>query len=91
MNICRDNYEVALFRATSLVAFLCALRVSEVVAAGKEDRVQAALQKDDMQIVERKVCMHIRRSKTDQRGKGEDIAVLCQGYVYALFVPLRVT
>ena len=43
--------------------------------SGKEDRVQATLQKDDVQVVGNKVSMSIRHTKTDQSKRGVDIAL----------------
>uniref|UniRef100_A0ABM5GF58 Uncharacterized protein isoform X1 n=1 Tax=Pogona vitticeps TaxID=103695 RepID=A0ABM5GF58_9SAUR len=68
--ICRDEYEVSLFRAAALVMFFAALRISEVVAGGKGDRSRAALQMADVQNEDGAMRLHIRRSKTDQWGKG---------------------
>ena len=84
--ICRDNFEIALFKAASLVAFLGARHVSEVVAASKADKWWAQLQKNDVRVVENRIFIHIRHSKTDQRTKGIDIMLgQCSISEYALF------
>ena len=68
--LCRDSYEIALFKAASLITFFGALRISEVVASGKEDRSRVALQWQDVTVLDGKVQIFIRRSKADQKGKG---------------------
>ena len=42
-SLCRDRYEEALFHAAALLAFFGAMRISELVAAGKSDVSQKAL------------------------------------------------
>ena len=68
--ICRDEYEVSLFRSAALVMFFAALRISEVVAGGRGDRSRAALQMADVQTEDGAMQLHIHWSKTDQWGKG---------------------
>ena len=70
-SLCRDDYERALFKVASLIAFFGAFRVSELVAAGKEDRSGLALQQRDVLLGDNGLELFIRRSKTDQAGKGK--------------------
>ncbi|KAJ7332422.1 hypothetical protein JRQ81_014602 [Phrynocephalus forsythii] len=71
--ICRDNYETSLLRAASLVAFFGAFRISELVAAGKRDASRLALQWVDFHQRQGKVVFLVRRSKTDQRARGQRV------------------
>ena len=96
VNICRNNFEISLFRATFLVAFFGALWVSEVVAASKADKLQVALQKEDIQVVDSKIYIHIRPSKMDQRAQGMDIvlgqcsiAEICPAQAVVAYLQLR--
>lgn len=41
--ICSNEFEVSLFHAASLVTFFCALRISELVALSKSDRLMRDL------------------------------------------------
>ena len=76
--LCRDEYEISLFHAASLIAFFGALRISELVAQGKADKVRAALQWGDVKVQGARVELLIRRSKADQRGKGRQLVLgLC--------------
>lgn len=68
--VCRTEYEMALFHAAALVAFFGALRVSELVAGSRSDRPGTALQLGDVSMWEERISLVIRRSKTDQKGKG---------------------
>lgn len=56
-------------RAIILLGLCAARRVSEL----------AALTLRDVELTERGLLVHVRRSKTDQRGKGLDVAVMPQG------------
>ena len=75
VSLCRSEYERALFRVASLLAFFGALRVSELVAAGKEDKSRVALQLRDVFLGEDSLEVFIRRSKTDQVGKGRRLVL----------------
>ena len=59
-SICRDEYEVSLFRAATLLTFFAALQISQVVAGGKRDGSRAALQRADVQMEDGVVRLHIR-------------------------------
>ncbi|KAJ7317030.1 hypothetical protein JRQ81_003192 [Phrynocephalus forsythii] len=73
--ICRDEYEQALMRAASLVAFFGAFRISELVAAGKFDTSRTALQVSDLRWQEGSVVFWVRQSKTDQLAKGQQVVL----------------
>ncbi|KAJ7335785.1 hypothetical protein JRQ81_013726 [Phrynocephalus forsythii] len=47
-----------------------ALRLSELVAGGKGDKSEVALQRSDVSCTQGGVTLYIRRSKTDQTAKG---------------------
>ena len=86
-SICRDEYEVALFRATGLLTFFAALRISEVVAGSKGDESRTALQLADVQLRDGVMRLHIHRSKVDQWGKGVSVTLTqCQ---IATICPVR--
>ena len=57
--LCRDDYEVTLFKAASLLTFFRALRISEVVASGKGDRIKVALQWQEVRVVDGVVQIYI--------------------------------
>lgn len=65
----------ALFQVASLIAFFGALRVSELVATGKEDKSGLALQQRDVLLGDNRLELFIRRSKTDQVGKGKRLVL----------------
>ena len=95
-SICRDTFEVALFRAASLLTFFGALRISEVVAAGKGNASTLALQWHDVMLEEDSVRIHICQSKADQRGKGENlmlgpcsIEILCPVKAIGAYLKVR--
>ena len=48
--MCRDEYKTVLFKTTSLLMFFGALRISEVVASGKNNKARVALQWQDVRI-----------------------------------------
>ncbi|KAJ7329210.1 hypothetical protein JRQ81_015384 [Phrynocephalus forsythii] len=82
--VCSTSYEVALFQAATLVAFFAALRVSELLAQSKTDNSLYALLWSDMALEQDQVFLHIRRSKTDQRGStpGSCVRVLVYGHSF---------
>ena len=71
------SYEVALFRAATLLAFLGAFRVSELVRAFKMDQSHSALQMDDVLVFEDWIIVHLRSSKADQMRDGKIISLGC--------------
>ena len=73
--ICRDDYEIALFHAAAVIAFFGAMRISELVALSKTDVSGRALQWGDVSLQKGRVICCIRRSKTDQLGKGRQVAL----------------
>uniref|UniRef100_A0ABM5EUS7 Integrase/recombinase xerD homolog n=1 Tax=Pogona vitticeps TaxID=103695 RepID=A0ABM5EUS7_9SAUR len=68
--LCRDKYEESLFRAAALLAFFGAMRISELVALGRNDVSRRALQLEDVAVWDGQVRVRLRSSKTDQYGKG---------------------
>ncbi|KAM9296619.1 uncharacterized protein PAF06_017531 [Gastrophryne carolinensis] len=66
--VCESGFEVSLFRAAFSLAFFGALRVGELVSPSK--RVPGGLGFDDTVTSDEGVVIRIRRSKTDQRGRG---------------------
>ena len=66
---------MVLFKATPLMAFFGALRISKVVASGKNDKSRLALQWQDVMVEDGRVQIFIRRSKADQLGKGAQLTL----------------
>ncbi|XP_078240222.1 integrase/recombinase xerD homolog [Pogona vitticeps] len=94
--ICKDGYEKVLFRAASLVAFFGAMRISELVALSKSDDSRSALQRADVRIQNDQIILRIRRSKTDQQGRGGQVRLgrcsiekLCPVRAVIQFVQVR--
>ncbi|XP_069490908.1 uncharacterized protein [Ambystoma mexicanum] len=71
--VCLDGFELGLFRAAFALAFFGALRVSELVARGKADDSGRALAPGDVTFTEEGLMVKVRKSKTDQAGKGASI------------------
>ena len=69
--VCSSEYEVSLFRAAFTIAFFGAFRVGELVSPTKT--VGGGLGVTDVQLTEGRVVFRLRRSKTDQAGKGVDV------------------
>ncbi|XP_067324594.1 integrase/recombinase xerD homolog [Anolis sagrei] len=68
--VCSSSYEQLLLHAAALIAFFAALRISELVPAGKTDRSNKALLFSDVKLIDEGLQISIRSSKTDQRAKG---------------------
>ena len=75
MALCFSEFEQLLFHATALVTFFGAFRISEVLAQSKNDKSHAALLFSDVHLHEEQVNFYLRRSKTDQKGRGAQIAL----------------
>lgn len=67
--ICSSSYEVKLFRVSFCLAFFGAFKISELVAASKKGGGGLLIQ--DVVLGERVVRCYIRKSKTDQMGRGK--------------------
>lgn len=91
--ICFSEYEVALFRVAFSLAFFGAFRISELVPPSRTRA--GGLFDSDVWIQGDVVTCRVRRSKTDQKGRGVSVVLHClQGSsmcpVDALLVYLRV-
>ncbi|KAJ1193857.1 hypothetical protein NDU88_003153 [Pleurodeles waltl] len=75
--ICNTQYEELLFAVPFSLAFFGAFRSSELVAKAKGDTSYRALRWGDLKIGQDMVELTVRRSKTDQKGKG--VAVRLRG------------
>ncbi|XP_077315653.1 integrase/recombinase xerD homolog [Lithobates pipiens] len=73
-DVCSSAYETVLFTAAFSLAFYGAFRIGELVCRSK--RVAGGLLDQDVQVVADRVSIRLRRSKTDQRGKGVAITLL---------------
>ncbi|XP_054841847.1 integrase/recombinase xerD homolog [Eublepharis macularius] len=67
---CRSPFEARLFHTAFTLAFFGALRVGELVAGSRDDPSGRALSFSDVSWSPKQVSITIRRSKTDQRGRG---------------------
>ena len=76
VEVCSSEYEVSLFRAAFTIAFFGAFRVGELVSPSRT--VGGGLWVTDVQVAEGRVAFRLRKSKTDQAGKGVDV------FLYAL-------
>ncbi|CAN2387899.1 hypothetical protein PRIEUP_LOCUS14625, partial [Pristimantis euphronides] len=72
-NVCSSEYEVRLFRLAFSWAFFGALRVGELVSPSKIR--EGGIRREDMQVKGNSVEFWIRRSKTDQEGKGKRVVL----------------
>lgn len=73
--ICRSKFETRLFHAVALVPFFGVLRISELVAQSKSASQDRALLYQYVQFTESGVTIRVKRSKTDQLGKGSQIVI----------------
>ncbi|XP_040216804.1 uncharacterized protein LOC120946105 [Rana temporaria] len=71
--ICSSRFEVTLFRAAFALAFFGAFRVGELVSPSK--LVQGGMGVSDVGWTPEGVTLWLRRSKTDQSGKGRAVHV----------------
>ncbi|XP_075701357.1 integrase/recombinase xerD homolog [Rhinoderma darwinii] len=75
--ICRDRHEVLLFKAAFTLAFAGAFRLGELVSTSKKGK--DGLQLEDTKWDDATVKCLIRKSKTDQNGKGAWVTMLRKG------------
>ncbi|XP_054841826.1 integrase/recombinase xerD homolog [Eublepharis macularius] len=74
-DLCWSSFEVQLFHTAFSLAFFGALRAGELVAGSRADTSGRALSFTDVSWSPRQVLISIRRSKTDQRGKGAAVCL----------------
>lgn len=71
--VCKSDYEVCLFKLAFSLAFFGALRIGELVSPST---VRAGgLRNDDVNLFTDRVEFRLRRSKTDQVGKGRSVVL----------------
>ncbi|XP_077306255.1 integrase/recombinase xerD homolog [Lithobates pipiens] len=92
--VCFSEYERVLFRAAFVLAFFGAFRIGELVSPSKTG--PGGLFMEDVFCGDDRVRMRIRRSKTDQVGKGKDVVVfairdceLCPVFILREFLNAR--
>ncbi|XP_078528899.1 integrase/recombinase xerD homolog [Lissotriton helveticus] len=73
--VCYSDSESALFRVTFSLAFFGAFCISELVARSKGDKSSRALLVKDISLGTQQVSLRVRRSKTDQVGRGQFITL----------------
>lgn len=66
--VCKSALEVQLFKTAFVLCFFGAFRISELVARNRQ--VPSALLLEDVSILDNVLVCNIRKSKTDQLGKG---------------------
>ncbi|XP_073484962.1 uncharacterized protein [Aquarana catesbeiana] len=93
-NVCSTGYEAVLFRAAFALAFFGAFRISELVSPSKREK--GGLGESDVRCGEDRLAILIRKSKTDQRGKGKTVQVfafpgspLCPVKLVSEFIAIR--
>lgn len=69
--VCSSSYECLLFTAAFSLAFFGVFRVGELVSPSKKEAGGILVQ--DVRACTGSVCLRLRRSKTDQLGKGIDV------------------
>lgn len=92
--VCHNPFEETLFQTAFCLAFFAALRVSELVPANSV--VFSGLRFQDVLISGTGIRMFIRRSKTDQLGKGRWIQlnqckdpIICPAIVVSTYLSVR--
>ena len=58
--MCREKYEMVLFKVASLMTVFGALRIREAAASRKNDKARLALQWQDVKVEDGKVQIFIR-------------------------------
>lgn len=71
--VCSSEYEVALFKVAFVLAFFGAFRISELVSPSKT--VRGGLGCQEVKLEREGLTLVIRRSKTDQVGRGRVVRV----------------
>nr|XP_056703111.1 integrase/recombinase xerD homolog [Euleptes europaea] len=72
-SLCNSRYEATLFEAAFSLAFFGAFRLSELVAQSRHDLTSRALLLGDICLHNSTLTIVVRRSKTDQVGKGMSV------------------
>ncbi|XP_044155452.1 uncharacterized protein LOC122942023 [Bufo gargarizans] len=72
-SICKSGWERGLFRAAFALAFFGAFRLGELVSGSV--RRAGGLRCDDVELAVDRVVVRIRRSKTDQEGRGRQFVL----------------
>lgn len=85
--ICNSEYEALLFHVAFVVMFFAALRISELVPNNKQG--VSGLKFNEVQFQDGKLLIFIRRSKTDQSGRGHWITL--NGSADPILCPLKIS
>lgn len=92
--LCSTGYEVLLFKAAFTLAFFGAFRISELVSPSKKGK--GGLGEADVRCGVDRLSILVRKSKTDQRGRGKTVQVfslpgspLCPVKVVSEFLAIR--
>lgn len=72
--VCYSNYETSLYKATFSLAFHALLRIGEI-ALSKGNSHETIIQCQDVSLLSNKLTISIKRSKTDQWGRGVTLSV----------------
>ncbi|XP_044132709.1 uncharacterized protein LOC122925411 [Bufo gargarizans] len=84
-DVCRDQGEILLFRTAFVLAFFGAFRISELVAASRNS--VSGLGFSDVMVSNDKVEILVRKSKTDQYGRGQVVSL--HSWVGSEFCPVK--
>ncbi|XP_073470547.1 integrase/recombinase xerD homolog [Aquarana catesbeiana] len=71
--VCSSEYEVVLFKVAFVLAFFGAFRIGELVSPSK--KVQGGIRLQEVQLDEEGVSIFLRKSKTDQGGRGRMVRI----------------
>lgn len=92
--VCSSQYEVALFRCSFSLAFFGAFRISELVSPSRVR--EGGLRFDDVQCHNVSLTCFLRRSKTDQAGRGVTVSLgslpgspMCPVLTFGAYVAVR--
>nr|XP_034336141.1 uncharacterized protein LOC117692458 [Crassostrea gigas] len=72
--VCYSNYETSLYKAAFSLAFHALLRIGEI-ALSKGNSHETIIQCQDVSLLTNKLMVSIKRSKTDQCGRGVTLSV----------------
>lgn len=69
--VCTSRYEGSLFKAAFSLAFYGAFRIGELVSPSR--RLAGGPLQQAVRVGDNRVCLRLRRSKADQRGRGVNV------------------
>ncbi|XP_077156397.1 uncharacterized protein LOC143819120 isoform X1 [Paroedura picta] len=73
--VCFDQYEVSLAGAAFTLAFFGAFRCGEIISPSRSSPTSGILTRDDVVIQQNNIVVWLKKSKTDQLGKGISVFI----------------